>query len=131
MDRTCSIRDDELEYAERIAWRREERRVSAVGRAHPHIEVKIIDLDGKIVPRGRRVGKASGSRACASRWRAHHLGACAMVGTAQGRLCPPYEFRVYFHTGSAMEYFTWLSAKLDSIEAMPSSRVSLFFKNAS
>src|ERR671918_576966 len=26
------------------------------------------------------------------------------------------------HTGSAIEYFTWLSAKLDSIEAMPSSR---------
>src|SRR2546430_2775364 len=37
----------------------------------------------------------------------------------------------YGHTGSAMEYFTWLKAKLDSIEAMPSSRVSLFFKNAS
>ena len=35
------------------------------------------------------------------------------------------------HTGSAIEYFTWLSAKLDSIEAMPSSRVSLFFRNAS
>ena len=35
------------------------------------------------------------------------------------------------HTGSAIEYFTWLSAKLDSIEAMPSSRVNLFFKNAS
>ena len=35
------------------------------------------------------------------------------------------------YTGSAIEYFTWLSAKLDSIEAMPSSRVSLFFKNAS
>jgi len=33
--------------------------------------------------------------------------------------------------GSAIEYFTWLSAKLDSIEAMPSSRVSLFFRNAS
>ena len=28
------------------------------------------------------------------------------------------------HTGSAMEYLTWLSAKLDSIEAMPSSRVN-------
>jgi hypothetical protein len=36
-----------------------------------------------------------------------------------------------FYTGSAIEYFTWLSAKLDSIEAMPSSRVSLFFRNAS
>jgi hypothetical protein len=35
------------------------------------------------------------------------------------------------HTGSAAEYFTWLNAKLDSIEAIPSSRVSLFFKNAS
>ena len=35
------------------------------------------------------------------------------------------------HTGSAGEYFTWLSAKLDSIEAMPSNRVSLFFRNAS
>jgi hypothetical protein len=35
------------------------------------------------------------------------------------------------HTGSAIEYFTWLKAKLDSMEAMPSSRVSLFFKNAS
>jgi hypothetical protein len=34
-------------------------------------------------------------------------------------------------TGSAMEYFTWLTAKLDSIEAMPSSLVSLFFRNAS
>jgi hypothetical protein len=35
------------------------------------------------------------------------------------------------YTGSAIEYFTWLSAKLDSIDAIPSSRVSLFFKNAS
>jgi hypothetical protein len=35
------------------------------------------------------------------------------------------------HTGSAIEYFTWESAKLDSIEAMPSSRVSLVFRNAS
>jgi hypothetical protein len=35
------------------------------------------------------------------------------------------------HTGSATEYFTWLSAKLDSIEAMPSSRVSLVFRKAS
>ena len=34
-------------------------------------------------------------------------------------------------TGSAGEYFTWLSAKLHSIEAMPSSRVSLVFRNAS
>jgi hypothetical protein len=35
------------------------------------------------------------------------------------------------HTGSAIEYFTWLNAKLDSIEAMPSSRVSLVFRNVS
>jgi len=35
------------------------------------------------------------------------------------------------HTGKAIEYFTWLSAKLDSIEAMPSSLVSLVFRNAS
>ena len=29
-----------------------ERRVSTVGRVHPHLEVKIIDTDGRIVPRG-------------------------------------------------------------------------------
>jgi fatty-acyl-CoA synthase len=29
-----------------------ERRVSTVGRAHPHLEVKIIDAEGRIVPRG-------------------------------------------------------------------------------
>jgi fatty-acyl-CoA synthase len=29
-----------------------ERRVSTVGRIHPHVEVKIVDLDGVIVPRG-------------------------------------------------------------------------------
>jgi Acyl-CoA synthetases (AMP-forming)/AMP-acid ligases II len=29
-----------------------ERRVSTVGRVHPHLEVKIVDGDGKIVPRG-------------------------------------------------------------------------------
>src|SRR3954470_11031383 len=44
---------------------------------------------------------------------------------------PPSRGRREYYIGSAMEYFTWLSAKLDSIEAMPSSRVSLFFKNAS
>ena len=31
-----------------------DRRVSTVGRIHPHVEVKIIDRDGKIVPRGER-----------------------------------------------------------------------------
>jgi fatty-acyl-CoA synthase len=29
-----------------------ERRVSTVGRVHPHVEVKIVDLEGRIVPRG-------------------------------------------------------------------------------
>jgi fatty-acyl-CoA synthase len=31
-----------------------ERRVSTVGRVHPHLEVKIVDADGRIVPRGER-----------------------------------------------------------------------------
>ena len=31
-----------------------ERRVSTVGRIHPHVEVKVVDPDGKIVPRGER-----------------------------------------------------------------------------
>jgi hypothetical protein len=44
---------------------------------------------------------------------------------------PRNDDHIQAHTGSAIEYFTWLSAKLDSIEAMPSSRVSLFFRNAS
>ena len=29
-----------------------ERRVSTVGRIQPHLEVKIVDVEGKIVPRG-------------------------------------------------------------------------------
>ena len=29
-----------------------ERRVSTVGRVHPHVEVKVVDQDGKVVPRG-------------------------------------------------------------------------------
>ena len=29
-----------------------ERRVSTVGRVHPHLEVKIVDAEGRIVPRG-------------------------------------------------------------------------------
>jgi fatty-acyl-CoA synthase len=29
-----------------------ERRVSTVGRIHPHVEVKIVDADGQVVPRG-------------------------------------------------------------------------------
>src|SRR2546421_57732 len=52
----------------------------------------------------------------------------------EGMLCPhvvPANAGTTNHTGSAIEYFTWLNAKLDSIEAIPSSRVSLFFKNAS
>jgi fatty-acyl-CoA synthase len=31
-----------------------ERRVSTVGRIHPHVEVKVVDFDGKVVPRGER-----------------------------------------------------------------------------
>ncbi len=31
-----------------------ERRVSTVGRIHPHVEVKVVDLEGRIVPRGDR-----------------------------------------------------------------------------
>jgi fatty-acyl-CoA synthase len=31
-----------------------QRRVSTVGRIHPHVEVKVIDLEGRIVPRGER-----------------------------------------------------------------------------
>ena len=29
-----------------------ERRVSTIGRIHPHVEVKIVDLEGRLVPRG-------------------------------------------------------------------------------
>jgi len=32
----------------------EERRVSTVGRIHPHVEVKVIDTEGRVVPRGAR-----------------------------------------------------------------------------
>jgi fatty-acyl-CoA synthase len=31
-----------------------EQQVSTVGRAHPHVEIKIIDADGRIVPRGAK-----------------------------------------------------------------------------
>jgi fatty-acyl-CoA synthase len=31
-----------------------ERRVSTVGRIHPHLEVKVIDVEGRVVPRGVR-----------------------------------------------------------------------------
>ncbi len=31
-----------------------EQQVSTVGRAHPHVEIKIIDADGRIVPRGEK-----------------------------------------------------------------------------
>ena len=31
-----------------------ERRVTTIGRVHPHVEVKIIDQEGRIVPRGER-----------------------------------------------------------------------------
>ncbi len=32
----------------------EERRVSTVGRIHPHVEVKVVDAEGRVVPRGER-----------------------------------------------------------------------------
>ncbi|NVN85626.1 MAG: AMP-binding protein [Rhodopseudomonas sp.] len=32
----------------------EERRVATVGRIHPHVEVKVVDLEGRVVPRGAR-----------------------------------------------------------------------------
>ena len=32
----------------------EDRRVSTVGRVHPHVEVKVVDLEGRVVPRGER-----------------------------------------------------------------------------
>jgi fatty-acyl-CoA synthase len=31
-----------------------ERRVSTVGRVHPHLEVKVVDAEGRVVPRGER-----------------------------------------------------------------------------
>jgi fatty-acyl-CoA synthase len=31
-----------------------ERRVSTVGRIHPHVEVKVVDFEGRVVPRGER-----------------------------------------------------------------------------
>ena len=57
-----------------------------------------------------------------------HLSACCAMDCVAALALTR---RVPCHTGSAIEYFTWLSAKLDSIEAMPSRRVSLFFRNAS
>jgi fatty-acyl-CoA synthase len=29
-----------------------ERRIGSVGRIHPHVEVKVVDAEGRIVPRG-------------------------------------------------------------------------------
>jgi hypothetical protein len=79
---------------------------------------------GRLVP---RECKSSFSRHC-ERSEAIHLSACR----AMDCFAPlAMTWRESCHTGSAIEYFTWLSAKLDSIEAMPSSRVSLFFRNAS
>ena len=31
-----------------------EKQTGSVGRAHPHVEIKIVDADGKVVPRGQR-----------------------------------------------------------------------------
>ncbi len=75
-------------------------------------------------------------RECASSFSRHcerseaiHPSACGAMDSLLASLAMTW--RELCHTGSAIEYFTWLSAKLDSIEAMPSSRVSLFFRNAS
>src|SRR6267142_418595 len=68
-----------------------------------------------------------------SNWRAV-CGKTARTVRREGRpkaFPTPIPLIVAPHTGSAIEYFTWLNAKLDSIEAMPSSRVSLVFRNAS
>ena len=35
-----------------------ERRVTTIGRVHPHLEVKIVDLEGRVVPRGDRASFA-------------------------------------------------------------------------
>ncbi len=81
----------------------------------------------------REIAKLCRRMGGAKRYPSPH--ALALMGIAS--LHPSYgtalamTWRVSCHTGSAIEYFTWLSAKLDSIEAMPSSRVSLFFRNAS
>ena len=66
--------------------------------------------------------RTSGTSLTPSRMSLRSSGLQASLAMTRRELC---------HTGSAIEYFTWLSAKLDSIEAMPSSRVSLFFRNAS
>ena len=66
--------------------------------------------------------------------RAHRPSTTTPRNGGHAALCPPYgsgDRLPIAHTGSAIEYFTWLNAKLDSIEAIPSSRVSLFFRNAS
>ena len=45
-------RDQPGQHADRASTIRSERRVSTVGRVHPHVEVKIVDAEGRIVPRG-------------------------------------------------------------------------------
>ena len=74
----------------------------------------------------------SGEASFVERSETHRPPIPALMGFAA--LYPSYEISVGdtpYQTGNAIEYFTWLSAKLDSIEAMPSSRVSLFFRKAS
>lgn len=36
-----------------------DKRVSTVGHVHPHVEIKIVDLEGQIVPQGLWVSYAS------------------------------------------------------------------------
>ena len=47
-----------------------ERRVSTVGRIHPHLEVKMVDLEGRIVPRGdaRRTAAPAAIRVMLGYW---------------------------------------------------------------
>ena len=76
--------------------------------------------------RGQAFQQTSGADGSWTRMRARRMTAPATFWMSCARILSDLP-----HTGNAIEYFTWLSAKLDSIEAMPSSRVSLFFRNAS
>ena len=53
-DRLRHDGDQPGQLPERRPTIRLERRVSTVGRIHPHVEVKVVDGEGRIVPRGER-----------------------------------------------------------------------------
>jgi fatty-acyl-CoA synthase len=55
-----------------------ERRVSTVGRIHPYVEVKVVDLEGRVVIRGERGAANSAPAATAS---------CSAIGTKRKK--PP------------------------------------------